>query len=174
MTAVTLLNVRTVATRSVVESAPHADTLYVAVVHAPDGVPFATAAPSRAAIVRQLAEYVRSRVNYALWADDARHVRSLLLRRELEAAVEVYFGRVGDRWDAEWLVTAAVVKASGEPNVGGVHPIVDATRWAERCVPVASADGSIGAGALTLKSDRPRDRTPTPEAASAAGVRPRR
>jgi hypothetical protein len=44
MTGGTLLDVRTVATRSVVERSVDAETVYVAIVHAPDGVRFASAA----------------------------------------------------------------------------------------------------------------------------------
>ena len=101
----------TVATRSIAEPPPHAGTLCVAVVHAADGVRLATAASSRVEIVRRLAEYVQRRLSQTLWPEDARHVRSLLMRGELEAAVEVYFGRVGRRWDEEWLVTTSIVIA---------------------------------------------------------------
>lgn len=119
MTRSALVGVRTVATRSVVESAAHPDTLYVAIVHAPDGVRLVTAGASRVEVVQRLADYVRSRVTDALWPDDARHVRSLLARGEPEAAVEVYFGRVGDRWDGEWLVTTAIGAGGGHVNAGG-------------------------------------------------------
>ena len=99
----------TVATHSVVTPLAPAGALHVAIVHSSDGVRFATAGASRAELVQRLAEYVRRRAPHVLWTDDARHVRALLARGELEAAVEVYFGRVGDRWDAEWLVTTAIV-----------------------------------------------------------------
>jgi hypothetical protein len=83
--------------------------LRVAVVHSSDGVRFATSGASRAEVVQRLADYVWPRAAHALWPDDARHVHSLMARGELEAAVEVYFGRVGTRWEPEWLVTTAVV-----------------------------------------------------------------
>lgn len=111
MTAVTR-GILTAAARSVVEPAAHGDMLYVAIVHASDGIRLAAAGISRAAIVRQLADYVRRRCGDTLWADDARYVRTLLVRGELEAAVEVYFGRVGDRWGGEWLVTTAVAASA--------------------------------------------------------------
>ena len=82
--------------------------LFVAVVHASDGVRFAEVADSRPQLVRRLAEYVRRRAGHQLRADHARHVGGLLARGELEAAVEVYFRLVGKRWDEEWLVTAAL------------------------------------------------------------------
>ena len=46
--------------------------------------------------------------------DHARHLRGLLARGEWEAAVELYFGVVGKRWDKEWLVTAVV--AANDPK----------------------------------------------------------
>jgi hypothetical protein len=104
--------IRRVATRSVVEPLPRTDALYIAVVHGPEGVRFATTAKSRADLLRQLTGYVRRRGDQALWEPDARYLRSLLARGELEAAVEVYFGRVRGRWDGEWLVSAAVVTAA--------------------------------------------------------------
>ena len=81
--------------------------LFVALVHAADGVRFAEVADSRPQLVRRLADYVRRHAVHLLRADHARHVRGLLARGELEAAVEVYFHLVGERWDEEWLVTAA-------------------------------------------------------------------
>jgi hypothetical protein len=83
----------------------HTDTLYVAVVHAADGVRFAAVAESRHVLIRQVAAYVERRSADALWLDHARHVRTLVARDELESAVELYFDLVGDRWDKEWLVT---------------------------------------------------------------------
>jgi hypothetical protein len=80
----------------------------MAVVHAADGVRFATAAGTRRELIKRLAEYARQRGDHVLRPDHARHLRGLLARRELEAAVELYFGLVGERWDEEWLVTAIV------------------------------------------------------------------
>lgn len=81
---------------------------FIGVVHAADGVRYSAAASSRRELIRRLAEYARQRGDHALLPDHARHLRSLLARRELEAAVELYFGLVGERWDEEWLVTAVV------------------------------------------------------------------
>ena len=83
-------------------------TLFVAVVHAVDGIRFVAAEPTRRELVKRLSEYVRRHGDHVLQPDHARHLRGLLARRELEAAVELYFGLVGGRWDEEWLVTAVV------------------------------------------------------------------
>jgi hypothetical protein len=84
--------------------------LFLAVVHADDGVRFMTVASSRRDLIHRVAEYVRKWGGYLLRPDHARHLRSLLLRGESEAAVELYFALVGKRWDKEWLVTAVVSK----------------------------------------------------------------
>ena len=84
------------------------NTIYIAVVHADDTVRFATSAPTRAELSKRLAEYVRRWGDHVLRPDHAHHLRGLLMRGEWEAAVEFYFGLVGERWDEEWLVTAAV------------------------------------------------------------------
>ena len=80
---------------------------YVAAVHAPDGVRFATAAATRGELVSDLAEYVRDNARVQLWPADALRVRALLHLGELEAAVAHYFARVGERWDEEWLIAAS-------------------------------------------------------------------
>ena len=86
------------------------NTLYLAVVHAADGVRHTAVAGTRRELIRHIAEYVRQRGDHALRDDHARHLRGLFARRELEAAVELYFGLVGQRWDEEWLVTAVVAR----------------------------------------------------------------
>lgn len=89
-------------------------TLFVGVVHAVDGVRFVAAAESRRELVHRLAEYARRRGDDVLRPDHARYLRGLIARGELEAAVELYFGLVGERWDEEWLVTA--VASTGDPR----------------------------------------------------------
>ena len=42
-----------------------------------------------------------------------------IARGEWEAAIELYFGLVGKRWDKEWLVTA-VAATDGRRSVAGV------------------------------------------------------
>src|SRR5690349_14544263 len=70
-------------------------TLFIAVVHAADGVRFAAAAESRYELVHRVADYVRQWGGYLLRPDHARHLRGLLARGEWEAAIELYFGLVG-------------------------------------------------------------------------------
>jgi hypothetical protein len=90
--------------------------LFVAIVHADDGVRFTATADSRRALVHRVAEYVHQWGGYMLHPEHARHLRSLLVRGESEAAVELYFALVGKRWDKEWLVTAVVpMEAHREP-----------------------------------------------------------
>ena len=113
---------RTVATESKpIDRRESANATYVAVVHTVDGVRFQATATSRRDLIHRLAEYVQRWGGYVLRPDHARHLRGLLLRGEWEAAVELYFGLVGKRWDKEWLVTTV---AGGDGSVatelGGV------------------------------------------------------
>jgi hypothetical protein len=103
------------------------NVLYVAVVHAADGVRHTAVAGTRRDLIARIAEYVRQRGDHALRDDHVRHLRGLLVRRELEAAVELYFGLVGERWDEEWLVTAVVDRDSfGAAAVVGEVALADA------------------------------------------------
>ncbi len=81
---------------------------YIAAVAAPDGIRFTAAATTRDDLVSRLADYVRDNARVQLWPADTLRVRALLHVGELEAAVELYFDRVGERWDEEWLVAAQV------------------------------------------------------------------
>ena len=107
------------------EARPISGGLFVATVHDAEGVRLAIAAKSRAELVRRLAEYARRWAVHLLKKDHARYLETMFARGELEAAVEVYFGFVGERWDKEWLVTTVVT--SGEwplasAVVGAVAP----------------------------------------------------
>ena len=82
--------------------------LFVAAVLAADGALFSAAAESREASLRQVAEFVRGRLDTRLWPGDAAEVRALLDGGRYDAAVARYFACVGRRWDEEWLVTACV------------------------------------------------------------------
>jgi hypothetical protein len=93
--------------------------LFIAVVHAADGVRFSAAAESRHELVHRIADYVRQWGGYLLRPDHARHLRGLLARGEWEAAIELYFGLVGKRWDKEWLITA-VATTDSRRGVAGV------------------------------------------------------
>jgi hypothetical protein len=99
--------------------ATNGQAMFIAVVHAADGVRFAAAAESRYELVHRIADYVRQWGGYLLRPDHARHLRGLLARGEWEAAIELYFGLVGKRWDKEWLVTA-VAATDGRRGVAGV------------------------------------------------------
>jgi hypothetical protein len=100
--------------------------VYVAVVHAVDGIRFTAAAASRRELVHRVAEYVQRWGGYVLRPDHGRHLRSLLARGEVEAAVELYFALVGKRWDKEWLVTAAVGAADTRTAVAELGEVATA------------------------------------------------
>jgi hypothetical protein len=114
------------------QSLKDSGTLFVGVVHAADGVRYSAAAGSRKELIQRLAEYARQRGDHVLLPDHARHLRSLLARRELEAAVELYFGLVGQRWDEEWLVTAVVNPAADAQIAAVVGEVALRDALAER------------------------------------------
>ena len=115
----TARSVRRGTTRAESLPANATQALYIAVVHAADGVRFSAVAESRYELVHRIADYVRQWGGYLLRPDHARHLRGLLARGEWEAAIELYFGLVGKRWDKEWLVTA-VAATDGRRSVAGV------------------------------------------------------
>jgi hypothetical protein len=106
--------------------------LFVAVVHTVNDVCFTAAAATRPELTERVAEYVRRHAREQLWPGGASEVQTLLDGGELEAAVERYFALVGDRWDEEWLVTAAVDAAT----LSVVQAVLD------RTVPALQPDGS--------------------------------
>lgn len=52
---------------------------------------------------RQLADYVERHADAQLSECNADLVHSLLDKEAIEEAVQLYFARVGERWDQEWL-----------------------------------------------------------------------
>lgn len=119
--------------------------MFVAVVHADDGIRFMTAADSRRELVHRVAEYVRQWGGYLLRPDHGRHLRGLLARGEWEAAVELYFGLVGKRWDKEWLVTAVVGTDERRDVVAVLGEIAQPGALDDRLSQHESASGGGGA-----------------------------
>lgn len=78
-------------------------TPLTATVSAADGIRFVAAAYSSDELIRQIAGYIRSRSGYALWPEVGGEVRRLLDAGRPYAAIALYFGRVGERWDHERL-----------------------------------------------------------------------
>lgn len=74
-----------------------------AVVWAADGVRFTATGASVEQVTAALTDYVRARCGHVLWPRDAQRVRALIERGQSEAAIAVYFDKVGARWDAERL-----------------------------------------------------------------------
>jgi len=104
---------------AIVGSSARPGALYTGVVLAADGVRLAVVTASRLELVRRLADYVLRRSDHGLWAHHARYLRAVLARGEPEAAVELYFGLVGERWDDEWLVTDVV--EAGQSHTAAPH-----------------------------------------------------
>ena len=81
-----------------------ASGLHTAVVYSVDGVRLIATATSRPALIRRIADYVGQHANDRLWPQDAHLVHRALADAAHEAAVELYFAFVGQRWDEEWVL----------------------------------------------------------------------
>jgi hypothetical protein len=79
--------------------------LYVALVHAPDGVRFTATASCGDDLARQLVDYIAERCDDTLWPATAREVSLLIAAGRDHDAIDAYFANVGQRWDEEWLET---------------------------------------------------------------------
>lgn len=77
--------------------------LHVAVVYAPDGIRLLTAALSEEVVAERLAAHIDAQADFLLWPADAHQVRVLLETGDTEEAIALYFGRVGERWEREYL-----------------------------------------------------------------------
>jgi hypothetical protein len=89
-------------------SLPMRDTelRFTATIHAPDGVRFTAASATPELLIGEIAAYVVSRCDYVLWAEDACRVRAFIDAGDPDAAINLYFARVGERWDEERLELA--------------------------------------------------------------------
>ena len=74
-----------------------------AVIHAVDGVRFIATARHADALAAQIVGYIRERCDHVLWPNCARTVHTLLADGNVHAAIALYFARVGERWDEEYL-----------------------------------------------------------------------
>jgi hypothetical protein len=77
--------------------------VHIAVVYAIDGVRLVSAGESQEAVAARLAEYVGEQAEHALRPDGAARIRALLRGGSPWEAVQLYFARVGERWDREYL-----------------------------------------------------------------------
>ncbi len=99
--------------------------MHVGIVHGVSGIHFVAAADSHAALVREVAGYVRRQAEVQLYASDAAAVTELLERSDDAGAVRVYFDRVGARWDREWLTSDVVPVARSWSGGGNVIPLFE-------------------------------------------------
>jgi hypothetical protein len=80
---------------------------FTATIRASDGVRFTATSATRELLMREIAAYVVSRCDYVLWAADACRVHAFIDTGEPDAAINLYFARVGERWDEERLELAS-------------------------------------------------------------------
>ena len=99
------------------------ELLYVYIVCAVDGARFAAVAASEPECVAQVASYVAEQAAGQLHPPSACRVRELLADGDTNAAVAEYFRHTGERWEAEWLVTASLHQDSGSTAWSGSVPL---------------------------------------------------
>ena len=90
--------------------------LHYAIVSGPDGIHFAASGPSEDKMFAGLVRYIRQRCGFTLWASDANEVIASLDAGRTADAIALYFDRVGERWDREYLELvspAASLRAAG-------------------------------------------------------------
>lgn len=117
---------------------PSDTPIQLAVVVGLDGVRFAAAEADHRALQLRISEYVREASSHALWPSDQAEVRAKLDAGQVAAAIELYFARVGDRWDNEYLHTCTVNPGERAPSR---HKGL--VRGATIGVPVADLDAGI-------------------------------
>lgn len=105
-----------------------AAALYVSIVCAIDGARFAAVATSEQDCLVQVASYVAEQAVRQLTPASARRVYELLAAGDAIAAVGEYFRRAGERWEAEWLVTAPLNPDPQSTVWSGTVPLLAAAR----------------------------------------------
>lgn len=82
--------------------------VHLAVVSANDGVVEVLCDWTSEGLLIRLSRYVEENAVGKLWSKDSRRMRELLEAGNPEAAIELYFEKVGERWDSERLHREAV------------------------------------------------------------------
>ena len=79
------------------------NALHYAIVSGPDGIHFASAGADEDKMFAGLVRYIKQRCGFTLWPRDANEVIALLDAGRTTDAIDLYFDRVGERWDREYL-----------------------------------------------------------------------
>ncbi len=108
------------------------ELLYVCIVCAVDGARFAAVAASESECLAQVASYVAEQAAGHLHPPSACRVRELLADGDTNAAVAEYFRHTGERWEAEWLVTASLHPVSGSTAWSGSIPLPELVQGLNR------------------------------------------
>jgi hypothetical protein len=98
------------------EATTFGNGLHYAIVSGPDGMQFAAAGADEDEMIAGLVRYIKQRCGFTLWPRDAGEVMALLDAGQTADAIDLYFDRVGDRWDSEYLELvspAESVRAAG-------------------------------------------------------------
>ncbi len=85
--------------------------LHYAIVSGADGIHFAASGADEDKMIGGLVRYLRQRCGFTLWPQDASEVIALLDAGQMTDAIALYFDRVGDRWDREYLELVSPTKS---------------------------------------------------------------
>jgi hypothetical protein len=85
--------------------------LHYAIVSGLDGIHFAAAGPDEETMFAGLVRYIKQRCGFTLWPRDANKVMTLLDTGRSADAIDLYFDRVGERWDREYLELVTPTKS---------------------------------------------------------------
>ncbi len=118
-------------------------TTFVSVVWAIDGPRFAAVAATEEDCLAQIARYVAEQAQGQLWPPSAGRVAALLAAGDQAGAVTEYFGRVGERWDGEWLTTARLGLGPTSAAWSGGLPLSGRQR-ARQCGPADTLNQTGG------------------------------
>lgn len=83
-------------------------TVHVAVISANDGVVSVLCDWTSNGLLIRLSRYVEENAVAKLWPEVYSRVRELVRVGKREAAIELYFKKVGERWDVEFLHREAI------------------------------------------------------------------
>jgi len=90
--------------------------LHYAIVSGPDGIQFAASGPDEDKMFAGLVRYIKQRCGFTLWPRDAKAVMTLLDAGHTSDAIDLYFDRVGERWDSEYLELVSPTASARTPG----------------------------------------------------------
>ena len=98
------------------EATTFGNGLHYAIVSGPDGILFAASGADEDKMFAGLVRYIKQRCGFTLWPRDANAVITLLEAGQTSDAIDLYFDRVGERWDSEYLELVSPTVSARTPD----------------------------------------------------------